>query len=562
MKGEEIPADDLAGIANWMLQQRTPGSASSDDQLFTPPVEDLAAAFPDFAEFSLIGSGGMGSVYRAYQTKLAREIAIKTLTPAKKHDSGFRERFAREALSMAQMDHPNIVAIHETGVREDLFYIIMEFVPGRTLRDEINKGPLSTERARDVMQQLCAGMEHAHDRGVLHRDLKPRNILLHENGTVKIADFGLAKILDETKSDFTLTLTEIALGTPAYMAPEQSQSLPGLDQRADIYSLGVVFYEMLTGKLPTGKFAPPTKDEHLNNIVHKALDSLPENRFQEVSDLSAALTSRPPRKLSKWLALVPFIILIGFFIFKYETNPTLELNSLGMEFSSIPGTSLLIAKWETRVSDFREFTKETGYQPRADMLTFNTDKPLLPFEPLGGTWQNPGFPQNDDHPVVGVSLHDAMAFCDWLTKKEQDAGNLTDTQFYRLPTDQEWSLASGLNENPPAQDPINHALTDYLPWDEKNAPPPGSGNFADSSTRKLFPRLPVLTDYHDNFPATSPVDEVLLGNVWEWTTDATLRGGSWTTGSFNHYLPGLRITWHAELQRNDIGFRCILVTEQ
>ncbi len=558
---EDIPADDLAGIARWMIQQRATEATPNDQISFIPlPVEEAARLFPDFSGISLIGQGGMGVVYRATQIKLGREVAIKILSPEKKRDAGFRERFAREALSMAQMDHPNIVSIYETGSREDHFYIVMEYVPGCTLREAITAGDLSHQ---EIITQICAGLAHAHERGVLHRDLKPGNILLREDGLIKIADFGLAKLLDETKSDFTLTLTDSALGTPAYMAPEQTHSLRDVDHRADIYSLGVVCYEMLTGKVPAGNFDPPTKDPHLSGIILKALHQDPDKRFQSITGFSQAL-ARPPHPIRRWLKpmLIVTVItaLLSAFLLREKTPPDLTKNSLGMEFTPIPGTNLYISKWETRLADFRAFIEASDSHAMGSMLSFDPDSPTLALRDLGHQWNSPGFTQNDDHPVVGIHQQDAIAFCQWLTRHEQKLGHLSANQRYRLPTDKEWTIASGLNENPPAEDPINHALTDYLPWDEFKPPPPGSGNFADTSAWQLYPRLPILTGYQDGAPATSPVDETMLGNTWEWTSDSTIRGASWTTGTFRNILPGLRIKVPATIRRHDIGFRCLLET--
>jgi len=568
---EEIPAGDLAGIASWMQRQRatetTPG-----DHVFTPPsVEEMAEDFDGFSGFVFVGAGGMGAVYRATQDKLGREVAIKILSPAKRRDSGFRERFAREALSMAQLNHPNIVSIYETGERGDLFYIMMEYVPGVPLRTAIADGDISETRAIEITRQLCEALTHSHGKAVLHRDIKPGNILLRDDGEALLTDFGLAKILDETKGDFTLTLTDAAFGTPVYMAPEQCQSMRDVDGRADIYSLGVVLYEMLTGELPVGRFDPPTRHAA---AVMKALENKADDRFPTAAAFSQGLSAREPRKMLWWAITVAACGLVLLALFVILKKPQTPENTLGMQFVPLPGTNVSISKWETRVSDFAAFVAATDHDTGTDMFSFDTSQPTLPLTQNGASWRTPGFEQGDNHPVVGVSWNDAVAFCAWLTEHEHAAGRLEDDEFYRLPTDREWSIASGLNELLSSEDEgINLALADFLPWDESSPPPPGSGNFADASTTKLFPRLPVLSRYDDGHAATAPVgsanpDEAglheMLGNVWEWTGesldangDATFRGAAWTTGAFQRYLPGLRVRWSPDLRRNDIGFRVV-----
>lgn len=528
MPREEIRPDDLAGIANWLLKQRATRNPRDDGSGLTPlSPQDVALLFHGFTDFELIGSGGMGAVYRATEISLDRQIAIKILSPSKMRDSGFRERFAREALTMAQLNHPAIVSIYATGEVEEHFYIIMEFVGGGTLRDRISSRGIPEEEAVPLFLQICEGLEIAHQSAILHRDIKPGNILLTNDGHIKITDFGLAKLLDESKSGFSLTLTDFGLGTPVYMSPEQIRSLRHVDRRSDIYSLGVVLYEMLTGNLPMGKFPPPPVSRPLRAVILKALESDPDERFQSIAEMRNALQS-PPTRTWKWLAAAGIVIAVVFWLSQDHLYPA--TNSLGMRFTPVPGTKLHISLWETRVGDFRAFAEETE---RADTR-----------------WNSPGFPQTDEHPVVNVTWHDAQAFCQWLTKHE----DLPKGQFYRLPTDREWTLISGLGDSRP-----------YLPWGDQQNPPPGSGNFADTTARTLFPNLPIIANYTDGHPATAPNVSTLPGNVWEWTDnapdengDVPFRGGSWTTETFEPYLPGLRMRWSPDLRRNDIGFRTVL----
>ncbi|MCX5636686.1 MAG: protein kinase, partial [Planctomycetota bacterium] len=228
---------------------------------FVPPKpEELAKQFPQLEVIELLGQGGMGTVYRARQLGLDRQVALKVLPTQIGQDETFAERFRREARALAMLSHPHIVSVYDFGKTEGgLYYFIMEFVDGTDLRRVIQGGEISPKEALAIVPQICAALQYAHEEGVVHRDIKPENILLDKKGRVKIADFGLAKLLDRPATSYTLTHPELKMGTPHYMAPEQIEHPHDVDHRADIYSLGVVFYEMLTGELPLGRFPPPSQ---------------------------------------------------------------------------------------------------------------------------------------------------------------------------------------------------------------------------------------------------------------------------------------------------------------
>lgn len=264
-------------------------------QRFVPPeAEALDALFPNLEIQELIGKGGMGAVYRARQIDLDRLVAVKILPREVQGDPAFGERFLREARTLARLNHPHIVAVYDFGQVEDLFYFVMEFVDGVTLRDTIAAGKMAPEEAIRIVPKLCDALQFAHEEGVVHRDIKPENILLDQRGRVKIADFGLAKVLNSGEGEQeNLTGTHQVMGTVKYMAPEQMATSRDVDHRADIYSLGVVFYELLTGELPVGWFAPPSKkvsvDVRLDEVVLRTLESEPERRFQNASEVKSAV---------------------------------------------------------------------------------------------------------------------------------------------------------------------------------------------------------------------------------------------------------------------------------
>jgi serine/threonine protein kinase len=261
---------------------------------FVPaPVEEIAKLFPQLEIIGFIGKGGMGAVYKARQPSLDRFVALKILPPTSASDPGFAERFNREARALARLNHPNIVMVHDFGRAGALHYLLMEFVDGGNLRQVEAAGRLAPEQALAIVPQICDALQYAHNEGIVHRDIKPENILLDKKGRVKITDFGIAKILGLTVEKEPLTGARDVMGTPHYMAPEQVEKPRTVDHRADIYSLGVVFYEMLTGELPLGKFAPPSRkvqvDVRLDEVVLHALEKEPELRYQQASQVKTAV---------------------------------------------------------------------------------------------------------------------------------------------------------------------------------------------------------------------------------------------------------------------------------
>ncbi len=259
---------------------------------FVPPtVESLSELFPALEIIELLGAGGMGAVYKARQEGLDRVVALKILPEEFGHDVKFALRFTREARTLAKLNHPNIVSVYEFGNVQNTYYFLMEFVDGPTLRDVVSAGKLAPEHALAIVPHLCDALQFAHDKGVIHRDIKPENILLATDGSVKIADFGLSRILGNENQPTMLTGTHQIMGTPRYMAPEQLEGARSGDHRADIYSLGVVFYEMLTGELPIGRFQAPSQkveiDVRLDEVVLRTLEKEPQRRYQHASQIKS-----------------------------------------------------------------------------------------------------------------------------------------------------------------------------------------------------------------------------------------------------------------------------------
>jgi len=309
--GGELADDAPEGLCpKCLLAGGMPGAAATVDVPtpspavagFVPPApEEIAPHFPQLEVLELLGQGGMGVVYKARQPRLDRLVALKVLPPGIGADPAFAERFAREARSLARLNHPNIVTIYDFGQAGELYYFLMEYVDGVSLRQMERAGELSSRQALAIVPQICEALQYAHDEGIVHRDIKPENILLDRRGRVKIADFGLAKLLARSPADYTLTGTQQLMGTIHYMAPEQMERPGDVDHRADIYSLGVVFYEMLTGELPLGRFQPPSHkaevDARLDEVVFHTLEREPERRYQHASEVRTdveSIRSAPP----------------------------------------------------------------------------------------------------------------------------------------------------------------------------------------------------------------------------------------------------------------------------
>jgi serine/threonine protein kinase len=312
--GSQATVDQDAGASTPLTpDERAAATVRPSPRFPTPYLETLARQFPQLEMLELLGQGGMGVVYKARQRHLNRLVAVKILPPSVGEDPAFAERFTREAQALARLNHPNIVQIFDFGRTDEFFYFVMEYVDGMNLRALIRDGKLRPEEALKIVPQICEALQFAHDEGIVHRDIKPENILIDKRGRVKIADFGLAKLLGQVSEDLSLTGTGQLMGTLGYMAPEQLRHSNAVDHRADIYSLGVVFYEMLTGQLPIGRFEPPSKkvqvDVRLDEIVLHSLESEPSRRYQHASELKTDLetikefAAQPPRFASDYQTL-------------------------------------------------------------------------------------------------------------------------------------------------------------------------------------------------------------------------------------------------------------------
>ena len=374
--GAALASEALKGLCprclmalNLAAPTRIPdGTGPHGTRVAKPPasLDEIAKHFPQFEILECLGRGGMGVVYKARQPKLNRIVALKILAPEKVAEPKFAGRFEREAQALARLNHPNIVTVYDFGETDGLYYLTMEFVDGVSLRQLLLTRKIAPEEALAIVPMICEALQFAHEQGVVHRDIKPENMLLDKQGRVKIADFGIAKIVEGTAQKIsspgpTTTLSpcdgekgdgltqDQVLGTPNYMAPEQGEHPQTVDHRADIYSLGVVFYEMLTGELPLGKFQPPSQkvqvDVRLDDVVLRALEKEPKLRYQQASQVktdvetisssprdsgSAGEKNRFASPVTRYNPAEPTIVGVGTLFFVFLLSAVLESSHASM----------------------------------------------------------------------------------------------------------------------------------------------------------------------------------------------------------------------------------------
>ena len=317
-----------------------------------------------------LGEGGMASVYKGYDRRLDRDVAIKVILPGFSHSDTFIKRFEREARSIAKLTHTNIVGVIHYGTDEGIPYLVMEYVPGGSLKDLMGK-PIPWHQAAQMLASVARALEYAHEKNIIHRDIKPSNLLVTHSKDLMISDFGIAKTIGE---DLTkLTATGVGIGTPAYMAPEQGMGKE-TDHRADIYSLGIVFYEMITGRTPYEADTPfavimkhindplprpkefiPDIPETVERILFKALAKDPEHRYQEMGEFAQALEDMARQKVEQ----VPYIAsdetLLAISEQK-EKEASKQFDKIS-DLMSEAEEALLQKNWEKALRKYREVLK-------------------------------------------------------------------------------------------------------------------------------------------------------------------------------------------------------------
>ncbi|MBL9113900.1 MAG: SUMF1/EgtB/PvdO family nonheme iron enzyme [Verrucomicrobiaceae bacterium] len=562
--GAPLADSDAKGLCHACLMAEVMQPSGPKARWEPPTATDLAALLPQYEIDCLLGRGGMGAVYKGRQKSLDRPVAVKILSAEMEDaDPAFIERFKNEARAMAKLAHPGIVAVYDSGeTANGLLFIVMEYIEGTDVARMIaQSGRLHSEYAMAITAHVCDALAYAHERGIIHRDIKPANIMVGQDGAVKVADFGLAKMSQSAEAGLTRSGT--VMGTLHYMAPEALSLGNAVDQRADIYAVGVMLYQMLTGKLPQGLFELPSMqikglDPRYDGIIAKALREDRDIRYQQAvemrHDLDAILTQpvvradaekapaqanppprpahrqlyRPPparvivRKGRKstpllWLAFIAAFGVAAWLYWKRtaDVTPAGEVSSKPLVTRSDSSPQPLLP---ASVTKNRPFVNSLGMKfvpvPGTQVLfciheTRRMDYAAYAASEAGveRSWENQiqdGVPvgHEDDHPVVAVSWNEARAFCSWLSKKEGRA--------YRLPTDREWSFAVGIGQmeegiKAPESSSPSVALLNVFPWNGSYPPPPTVGNFNDTAHKQRFPKAATIEGYTDGFPTTAPV---------------------------------------------------------
>lgn len=299
-----VPDSDLDSSPDSLLTVPTPpprpasGASSAVPDWQPPTAAELAEMLPQYQVECLLGRGGMGAVYKGRQTQLDRLVAIKILPPdldGGGHD--FTSRFKLEARSMARLKHPSIITVYDFGqTAEGLLYFVMEFVEGMDVQAMISQeGRLRSADAIAIAAHVCEALHYAHSNGIIHRDIKPANVIVGHDGHVRVADFGLVKVMNAAQTSH-LTMSGSVMGTPNYLAPESLTLGMSVDHRVDIYAVGVMLYHMLTGNVPRGMFELPSQkvpglDPRLDNIIAHAMQEDRDQRYQSAEDLRSDLVS-------------------------------------------------------------------------------------------------------------------------------------------------------------------------------------------------------------------------------------------------------------------------------
>lgn len=580
-----------------------------------------------------LGAGGQGIVWRAVQDEDDIPGALKVFRQSNSSGVESGSRMETEADALSRLDHHCIVKVLDSGTAEDgRFFIVTELVEGCDLHHLLQAERLSPERALRIARCVAGALEHAHSQGIIHRDVKPANVLTGRDGTVKLGDFSLARAA--APAVISVTLDGTAFGTPYYLAPEVMRGAPAT-AAADLYALGVMLYEMLTGAPPAGRFARVSEKcavpREADTLVESLLAEDPGRRpasaaeaakrldvlQQKLSGMAAAKLRRRRWTVAAAAAGVAMLAAAAGYLVPRAVPPpappplwnaqgfpnplaatpsTPFTNGLGMTFVPVPGLEgLLVSCYETRQSEWESF-REAATGPAGAVwrevsgTTEQIRAPLYVLTASGwvsqrgpGGWPDPGFAVPPGSAAFGINYQLARQFCAWLTWREQLEGRLGKDQFYRLPTDMEWSLAAGLPPERGASPRERHAALPegepLYPWGTEWPPPPGFANYAGREARTdSWPADWLsLKLRKDEFPRVGPAGSFppnahglydLWGNVWEWcddraslvSTEYVLRGASWVDGGYDVQLrrdfrefrvPGYRST--------TTGFRCVLV---
>ncbi len=504
----------------------------------------------------LVGAGGMGQVYEAESTAGRTPGAIKILDARWTDDPVMAARFEGEAEALRRLAHPAIVKLLETNITTDgRLCLIMEWVEGCDLGRLLRAEKLPHARAMDLFRKVCQATAHAHAAGFLHRDIKPSNILAGKDGTVKLADFGLAREFSAeggpASARFALTATTDQFGTAYYLAPERMLLGSHSTATTDVYSLGVLFYHLMSGRMPLGNYQPLSTLEPLpgkiDSVIAQAPAADPEQRTPTATALAQAVESvwqlhcagtdqqRFRRRLTAAAAGVLLLAAAAGAGACWQwqrlrppappvfANPSLATetrpwrNSLGMDFVPVPGLNVLFSINETRRRDYEPFRQtviqvmSTPWMVEIAERARQKAQSVVRIDEAGnmsfdGNWENQGFPVTPDHPAGGIGIRDAACYCLWLTDLEKKQGRLQAGQRYRVPTRREWFTACGGMQAGLRPGNLAGPEATVSNWPKSQPTLPQRDSFARSAPVGSFPaELFGLRD--------------MSGNLTEWTLD-------------------------------------------
>ena len=368
---------------------RIEGKSADATEWRPPGVEEAVRLFPKYEILSLIAHGGMGAVYKARQPALARTVAIKLMPLEVSANREFAERFSLEAKTMAYLNHPNIIAVYEFGTTEagHLFFV-MEFVEGANLHQVIHGDGLKPEQVLPIFEDVLDALDYAHGKGVVHRDVKPANVIVNADGRAKVADFGLAR-LSQPGTQAGGMVSGVIIGTPDYMAPERLHNTQ-VDHRADIYSLGVMLYEMLVREVPGGVFDPPSKrvsvDARLDAVVIRAMQQARDRRYQTCAEMKSVVTAiraaRPNPAPVKLPHVVPQAAQRAMVSVKKRRSHTRIYIAAGAVVAAVVVVALWPKEKPSGLSEAEKALAARGSNPRAEVKIESTPTPAPKAAPV------------------------------------------------------------------------------------------------------------------------------------------------------------------------------------
>ena len=543
----------------------------------------LKSVLPDRDFIRELGRGGMGSVVLLYNRKLKRNEALKVLLPELSEIPRFVERFLRESSVLSSLSHPNIITLYDGADSDEMLYILMDYVDGDTLRAAIAKDTLDLQQRVHIISQLADGLAYAHSNGVIHRDIKPANILLTQSNEVRIADFGLCKQDKRQPSQLSATRPQDVIGTYGYIAPELQSGTSSVDSRSDVYSLGVLCYELFTQRLPQGVFRPPSTDvsvsAQVDEVIMRALEQDPQLRYSDANEFSqawqkiaktavierAALKHQVDEKLHRKpnyfedrkrhqfigaLGLIAFLIvaiLYKSFFLGTETNSESIEGTTARDDTVLP-RNFVVPQLELALNYLAPTQSIIG---ASDAQTTDASPPLqielsygfwmgvyevtqLQYVNLMGTNpshfnstrtassespDNPGDWRN--RPVESVTWREASAFCARLTEECRNSGVIPSNFRFRLPTEIEWETACRAGDFSDSPNHPSREVRRMQAWTRED--------FLDEEqTQAVGVKTPNAWGFHDML---GNVSEYCLNGWWYYRQYQDERIRDWIQGS-------------------------------